>query len=308
MTTWFDQPLRIGDTICGKWNGNSYTLVKLLGSGANGQVYQVKKGFNSFALKIGFDTVDHQSEINALRQLSKDTLTYQGFIIEFDDFEKNGKEFPFFVMKYIEGVSLNHFVAKHGFDWMALLGQNILGRLTELHRNGYIFGDLKMENMLVTGYGDVELIDFGGVTAKGRSVKQFTEMYDRGYWGAGDRVADEGYDLYAFAILMLMVFDERKQFPQQATLLPQNRSARLLLDMIDESPQFKPIAVFLQKALLGKLTSSKEAYQLWRKLALVGQEGRARQAKSKKQTSILAVCLAGSLLFCGAAFIYLWSG
>ena len=47
-----------------------------------------------------------------------------------------------------------------------------------------------MENVIVADYGHVELVDYGGVTAVGKSIRQFTEIYDRGYWNAGSRAAD----------------------------------------------------------------------------------------------------------------------
>ena len=84
---------------------------------------------------------------------------------------------------------------------------HLLKKLTYLHANGFVFGDIKMENILVSDYGAVELIDFGGVTQKGRAVKQFTEIYDRGYWGAGTSIADEAYDIFAFAILFMQLSD-----------------------------------------------------------------------------------------------------
>ena len=66
--------------------------------------------------------------------------------------------------------------------------------------------------MIVSNYGDVDLIDFGGVTPKGRAIKQLTEVYDRGFWNMGERVAEESYDLFSFAILLLKSLDQRKRF------------------------------------------------------------------------------------------------
>ena len=38
---------------------------------------------------------------------------------------------------------------------------------------------------------------------KGRAIKEFTEFYDRGYWGLGSRKADPAYDLFAVAMIMI---------------------------------------------------------------------------------------------------------
>ena len=72
-------------------------------------------------------------------------------------------------MRYIEGMTISHFIHKRGQDWIYVIGSNLLRKLTEIHKSGYVFGDLKIENMIVSNYGDVDLIDFGGVTPKGTS-------------------------------------------------------------------------------------------------------------------------------------------
>ena len=62
----------------------------------------------------------------------------------------------------------------------------LLNDLDKLHQNGWVFGDLKPENLIVTGPPPkIRCIDVGGTTIKGRAIKEFTEFYDRGYWGLG---------------------------------------------------------------------------------------------------------------------------
>lgn len=61
-----------------------------------------------------------------------------------------------------------NYIAQHGADWFPLLGLNLLRSLGELHRERWIFGDLKLENIIVGEYGEVDLIDFGGATPFGR--------------------------------------------------------------------------------------------------------------------------------------------
>lgn len=111
-------------------------------------------------------------------------------------------------MRYVEGKPLHHFLSKNGPDWLGLVGLGLLEKLRTLHECGFVFGDLKPENVMVSKYGEVELIDFGGTSPIGRSVKQFTEWHDRGFWNAGSRISDEGYDLFAFAVLCLRLLNE----------------------------------------------------------------------------------------------------
>ena len=39
----------------------------------------------------------------------------------------------------------------------------------------------------------------------GSSIKEFTEFYDRGYWGLGSRKAEPSYDLFAVAMIMIQM-------------------------------------------------------------------------------------------------------
>jgi serine/threonine-protein kinase len=73
-----------------------------------------------------------------------------------------------------------------------------------LHKAGWVFGDLKPDNLIVTGPpSKIRTIDVGGTTIQGRAIKEFTEFYDRGYWGLGTRKADPAYDLFAAAMIII---------------------------------------------------------------------------------------------------------
>ena len=114
-------------------------------------------------------------------------------------------------MRYVRGEALHHFIRRQGTDWTLLVGLRLLQKLAQLHQAGWVFGDLKPQNVLVSDYGQVELIDYGGVTSIGRSVKQFTEWYDRGFWNGGSRTADGTYDVFAFALLLIHVLEGSTQ-------------------------------------------------------------------------------------------------
>jgi serine/threonine protein kinase len=267
MTTSFDVDLKVGTMIKGKWNQNIYRVERSLGKGENGKVYLVKKGSAFFAMKLGFDAVDHQSEVNILKQLSHIQGPFNRFLHEVDDFQRQGKDYPFYVMKYIKGSKICDFLQMNGQQWLGLIGLNLLNKLSHLHASDYIFGDIKMENILVGSYGTVELVDFGGVTQKGRAVKQFTEIYDRGYWGAGTRAADEAYDLFACAVLFMQLSDQAHECFSRH-LLPQNRTIDLLKEKLAEETgkELQSYAPVLKKALDGEFSSSIQAYKAWKNI------------------------------------------
>ncbi|CAG7649955.1 putative serine/threonine-protein kinase YabT [Paenibacillus solanacearum] len=302
VTTSFEPAFPAGTLIQGKWNNGQYRVERLLGEGANGRVYLVRKGKQHYALKSGFDPHDHQSEVNALKALSRSSSSFQQFMVDSDDFAYEGKDYPFYVMRYIRGKSLTDFLTENGRDWVHLVGLHLLRKLTELHAGGFVFGDLKAENMIISGYGDTELIDFGGLTAKGRSIKQFTEVYDRGFWNAGTRTADEAYDLFSFAVLLLSVTDRQRRLQGFKAILPQNRNVEALIEMLRDNELLAPAAPVLRKALLGQYAGSRQALADWRARSL------AKRPVRKKPVSggWIKVCFAASLLLFGATVYMFW--
>ena len=83
----------------------------------------------------------------------------------------------------------------------------LLDDLTRLHQSGWIFGDLKLDNLIVmTNPSRLRWVDVGGTTQKGRAIKEYTEFYDRGYWQLGTRRAEESYDLFALTMVFLHLF------------------------------------------------------------------------------------------------------
>jgi serine/threonine protein kinase len=303
VTTSFDQIIQSDTVLTGKWNKAVYQVERLLGEGANGKVYLVKRGKRQYALKLGLDAADLQSEVNALKVLSKSNTSFQNYLLDVDDFHYQGADYPFYVMRYIKGQTISDFIRHNGRDWMGLIGLNILRKLVELHERGYVFGDIKVQNMLVCGYGDVELIDFGGVTAKGRSVKQFTEVYDRGYWGAGTRSADEGYDMFAFAVLLISSTETEQRMHGIDKLLPQNRNVQMLIDLLKTNPILEPCMPVLQKALLGHYTSSSQVLAAWRRLKF----HKRLPASSANRESWLKLGFTVSLLFFGLVVYFYWT-
>ena len=85
-----------------------------------------------------------------------------------------------------------------------MLVLQLLTSLADLHKHDWVFGDLKPDNLIVTTPAyKVRCVDVGGTTVIGRSIKEFTEFFDRGYWGLGSRKADPQYDLFAVAMIMV---------------------------------------------------------------------------------------------------------
>jgi serine/threonine protein kinase len=254
-----------GTVLVGKWKGQKYTVEQLLGEGANGRVYLVRQGKSTYALKVGYQTLDLQSEVNVLQALSKSKAGQSPFLIDVDDLQVQGEVLPFYVMQYIKGYHIQDYINKHGSDWLYLIGTHLLKQLTELHRFGWVFGDLKLENIIVTDFGKVELIDYGGTTEIGKSVKQFTEIYDRGYWNSGSRSADLGYDLFSMAVLFIILCDSKKRLSSSIPLLPQHREADYLVSIVEDIPALLPLRYVLKNMILQKYSKTEEALEDWKR-------------------------------------------
>ncbi|MGG6312077.1 serine/threonine protein kinase [Paenibacillus macerans] len=294
-----------GTRISGRWKGGRYVIQRLLGQGANGVVYLVKREKNAklYALKLGFDTLDIQSEINVLKALQRQGRRSGAaerdlaYLVEVDDYSYQGREIPFYVMRYVQGEPLRAFLARRGPGWLDVAGGQLLQQLRRLHQSGWIFGDLKPENVLVASYGEVELIDYGGVTGIGRSVKQFTEWYDRGFWGAGSRTADPAYDLFSFAVVCIHLLAE-PSLKKAATQLPQMRSRSDLAAIVDGQEALAPYRAWLKRALHGEFRDTAEACRLWQELVSQRFAPRRRSRPSTPGWIIGAFAISITLLAC----------
>jgi serine/threonine protein kinase len=240
-----------GSVITGKWNKNQYQIIKELGYGANGIVYLAENNRQYVALKLSDNGVSIISEMNTLKAFSKVRGSVLGpSFLEADDYVKGGQTLSFYVMEYIKGEGYLPFIQKKGIAWTGVLMLQLLSSLSLLHKQGWIFGDLKPENLIVTlpAY-KVRCIDVGGTTLIGRSVKEFTEFFDRGYWGLGSRKADPQYDLFSLAMIII-----NSAYPKRFS--KKGEGYAQLKDMIKQRKDLWPYKGILEKALLGKYSSA----------------------------------------------------
>ncbi|MGR3766430.1 protein kinase domain-containing protein [Rossellomorea sp. NS-SX7] len=194
-----------GTVIRGKWYKQIYTIVKELGYGANGMVYLVQGASGYLALKMSDSNVSITSEVNVLKSFSKVQGTPLGpKLHQVDDWETRGQRIHFYTMEYIQGMNLLQFVQSKGSAWTGVLIAQLLSDLGRIHDEGWVFGDLKPENLIVTGPPyRIRCIDVGGTTIQGRAIKEFTEFFDRGYWLGGSRKAEPTYDLFSVGMILI---------------------------------------------------------------------------------------------------------
>jgi serine/threonine protein kinase len=272
-----------GTVINGKWYRNQYTIIKELGYGANGVVYLVRDSQRQAALKISDNPSSITSEVNVLKSFNKVQGSALGpSLLDVDDWEQVGKQYSFYVMEFIKGPDLLSFIQQKGSEWLGVLLLQLLADLEVLHQNGWVFGDLKPENLLVTGPpARIRCIDVGGTTIKGRAIKEFTEFYDRGYWGLGSRKADEQYDLFAVAMIIVNTAYP-KRFNKTSGGLSQ------LMGLVKQKSELAKYEFVINNALSGHY---KTAGEMRKDVLNVLQptrsrSGRAQQTQAKSRTQI----------------------
>jgi len=250
--------LAAGTLITGKWNKNQYKIKGLLGNGANGTVYLAESKDGEVALKMSKESTNITNEVNVLKKITQVQDTFLGpSFIDVDDYINpyTRENYYYYVMEYVKGVSLPKFIERNGMEWSSIFIIQLLSLLDKLHNKGYIFGDLKTDNLLVTNEPyKIQWIDFGGVTQMGRAVKEFTEFFDRGYWGLGSRKAEISYDLFSIAMIFIHLHC-KKQF------LKNGQGIKQIEQMIYQTESLKPYKEFLLKGLKGEYATAKEMKQ-----------------------------------------------
>ncbi|KAB7704295.1 phosphotransferase [Bacillus aerolatus] len=240
-----------GAVIHGKWHKQAYLVERKLGQGAAGTVYLVNGSGGTAALKFS-SQLSITAEMNVLKAFAKVQGSSLGpSLLDADDWESRNGVQPFYVMEYIEGPTLSAFIQARGSSWIGVLLLQLLENLHMLHEAGWIFGDIKPDNLIVSGPPfALRCIDVGGTTKMGRAVKEYTEFFDRGYWRAGSRKAEPSYDLFAAAMVAVnLVYPER---------FPRNESGvKQLVDKVRQKKELTAFAPVLIKALQGEYSSAR---------------------------------------------------
>lgn len=236
-----------GTKILGKWHKHPYKIVKELGNGATGTVYLAESAVGPVAVKLGLNSMAITSEVNVLKHFSKVQGQVLGpSLIDVDDWVTREGNVPFYAMEYLKGQELFSFVQGRGSEWIGILIVQLLGDLDRLHQAGWIFGDLKPDNLIVVGPPPrIRWLDVGGTTLLGRSIKEYTEFFDRGYWGLGTRKAEPTYDLFAVAMIIMNICYPNR-FEKKAEGL------KFLKERIEGMPILMQYENVLHNALQGK--------------------------------------------------------
>lgn len=199
----------------------SYRVVKFLGEGGFGAVYQVENPTGQFALKLTqmwkllpADRVEYAKRFR--QEYEYGSKIRSPFIIRSYDFGVH-KGNPFLVMELCAGGSLGDLIGKpQSAADLSTLATGILLGLKALHTEGIIHRDIKPENILFDDKGTPRLADFGvsASVKKRQTIANFQghakivfatytyappEQYDQ---KRAMKVMGPANDIYAFGVVM----------------------------------------------------------------------------------------------------------
>lgn len=155
------------ETYLGRVFANRYTLVSIIGEGEASVVFGAFDRESEQTVALKMLAPDRLADAEATKRFLSEIEVLSLFdhpnIVKLLDvsLEDDNK---FFVMEYIEGITLKkHITAKGSLseDEILFLSRPILSALGEVHDKGVIHCDIKPQNVVLVGSGEIKLMDFG---------------------------------------------------------------------------------------------------------------------------------------------------
>ena len=211
---------------------NQYRLRDQIGAGGMGEVYLAEHRLLKRPCAIKVIRPERSEDPRALERFEHEVRTTAGLsgpnIVEVYDYGRTEDGTFFYVMEYLQGMSLEELVARHGPlppGRVIYLLRQACEALAEAHAAGLIHRDLKPANIFAARrgrrYDFVKLLDFGLVEAvpsrheSGRSREgrgPGSPQYMAPEQITGDRAPDRSCDLYGLGGVAYTLLTGRPPF------------------------------------------------------------------------------------------------
>jgi eukaryotic-like serine/threonine-protein kinase len=145
-----------------------YRIVRELGSGGMGVVYLAVRDDGTFRKNVAIKLLKRNHAIqDFVQRFHQERQVLANLdhpnIARILDGGQTPEGLPYHVMEYVEGLTLDRFCDTQKLDLAdrIRLFQQVVSAVGYLHENLVLHRDLKPSNILVTGEGQVKLLDFG---------------------------------------------------------------------------------------------------------------------------------------------------
>jgi serine/threonine protein kinase len=212
------------DPLLGTVVDGRYEVVRVLGEGGMGTVYNVRHRAldKHFAMKVMRADLARQGDLAArfIQEARAAASIGHLNIVQITDFGQLSSRAPYFVMELLEGTSLAQMIRRGGplpAGLAVRILQQVGSALAAAHAAGVIHRDLKPDNIHLSANNVVKILDFGvaKIAGAGRLTKAGmvfgTPHYMSPEQASGGDV-DHRADIYALGIIMYEMFTGRVPF------------------------------------------------------------------------------------------------
>jgi eukaryotic-like serine/threonine-protein kinase len=209
--------------------GDRYELSEVLGRGGMAEVRRGRDRRLGRIVAVKMLRVDHSADATFQARFRREaqsaaSLNHRNIVAVYDTGEDllDGHRIPYIVMEYVEGRTLRELLreqARFTSERSIEIITGVLDALEYSHRAGIVHRDIKPGNVMITGTGEVKVMDFGiarsladsGVTLTQTAAVVGTAQYISPEQARGEQ-ADARSDLYATGCVLYEMLTGRPPF------------------------------------------------------------------------------------------------
>jgi serine/threonine protein kinase len=263
-----------------------FQIIQQIGRGGMGVVFKAldPETGNMVAIKrLRRDRINSKSAISQFGEEAERMFQFDhpNILIVIEEGEERGV--PFYVMRYIDGASLDEYVreVQGGVEWILGVIYKISLALEHIHERGWIHRDVKPSNILIDAEGEPYLTDFGicrpimqELNDEEEDETAGTPLYMAPEQILAPNTVDQRSDVYVLGIVMYELLTGVRPFRGQGTedvlsriLFWEPISPRMLCPTIPAAVE-KVIMKAMDKSPKNRYQSSAEMAQALKSLML----------------------------------------
>ncbi|MBS1797132.1 MAG: protein kinase [Acidobacteria bacterium] len=263
----------------------NYLILERIGSGGMGAVYLAERVNSDFNQKVALKIIKRGMDSDAiLKRFARErkilsTLKHPN-IAQLLDGGISSEGLPFFVMKYIEGLSLNRFCGENdlGLEKRLEIFRQICAAVEHAHKNLVIHRDLKPSNILVTADGVPKLLDFGiaKLLSDDGDESAQTVTHTRAFtpeYASPEQILDKtittATDVYSLGVILYEMLSGKRPFETTG------KSYEEIIKSVRETEPLRPSSVVLRQSPAGPGATSENKEQRTR------EEGRQTNPRAR---------------------------